>query len=195
MVFQKFTLENILDEIKSKNIIKEVSLEKDHLMVKGFREYRTLLNEGHQIGWEDPEMVKAFYDYYKGYISTEIIDTMNQLKEAYLFDEYLSCYGKDEDHIEFVRIVPSLNEALLNSIEHGSQFGELDKIQIKIYKGDLGVVVELNDPGEGFSLEKIEERSNKRNNGINYLKDCPVVLVSYQPCSKGFKTILKYKKK
>jgi len=78
-------------------------------------------------------------------------------------------------------------EAIANSIEHGSQFGQLGNINITYFFGD-GLLLSIEDPGHGFNPRKI----HRTRGGVYVFNNADNVSVGFESISTGFRTLIYY---
>lgn len=66
-----------------------------------------------------------------------------------------------------------VTELVMNAIEHGSDFGRLGEVNVRILHSPTGVLFVISDPGPGVSISTVEEakqREGGRGNGLVQVK-------------------------
>lgn len=67
------------------------------------------------------------------------------------------------DKENFNRIFLALSEAVNNSIVHGNLYSTSKKVYVRIFHDDINLIVEVNDEGQGFSVDCIEDPTCMKN--------------------------------
>ncbi len=70
---------------------------------------------------------------------------------------FLETWLKDFRH-ELIGEKGILSEALSNAFCHGNQRDALIPIEISVYQGDLGIIVKIEDSGEGFNVNELRKK-------------------------------------
>ena len=86
-------------------------------------------------------------------------------------------------------------EALPNSIEYGAEYCKKGDVLLTFKKGDKGLYIFVEDPGNGFSVPDISQRretEKTRGNGLAYLVNSKIVTFGTERIDTGFRTILLY---
>ncbi len=104
-----------------------------------------------------------------------------------------------------IDILPALcvTEGLYNAIEHGTQFGELGEVSLRLVGAQRGAIIIIDDPGQNFSLAhrcmqifKQDSGSvqslRKRGSGIRRMIQSPRPWVGSEKKEHGFRLILQY---
>lgn len=84
-------------------------------------------------------------------------------------------------------------ELTTNAIEHGSKFGRLGPVVLKILKDDDSLVFIAEDPGNGIGHSKVPRCD--RGNGLLYLEQKQVIQYGREKTDEGFRSLIVYPKR
>ena len=100
--------------------------------------------------------------------------------------------------IQFCKPYPrpgAFTEAVMNAIEHGSDFGDLGSVHVRLRDGEKGFLFEVTDPGNGFEQSKIKNAAvnyeTGRGNGLVQLSRCTAIMTC-EKIQTGFRVALLY---
>jgi len=185
------TLETALERIGEPLIdpditnLEEYVFDKDNLIVIALKEGREIESryeknspERTRAGWK---LQSAFY--HQGIIRSELL-----IKNISYYRMESELFGT------FNRVI----EAIMNAIEHGSDYGNKGPVKVALHRGKSALAAIVEDPGEGIDLAKItiprtEELSQKeRGKGLPVLYYDSYVKVGFERFSEGFRVIVMY---
>ena len=93
----------------------------------------------------------------------------------------------------------SVIEALINSIEHGSDFCKNGQVRLQIFLGTAGIAVFVDDPGKGYDPISAGIPGEHRGHGIFSMRESELFghdryTLGTEQLEAGFRTILLYHK-
>ncbi|MFA6461796.1 MAG: ATP-binding protein [Candidatus Woesearchaeota archaeon] len=165
--------------------LEEYILDKDNPVVLALKEGREIESrEGYssrerkRAGWK---LQSAFY--HQGILRSELL-----IKNISYYQMESELFGT------FNRVI----EAIMNAIEHGSDYGNKGPVKVALHRGKNALAAIVEDPGEGIDFTKItipkkEELSKmERSKGLPVVYYDSCVKVGFERFSEGFRVIVMY---